>query len=58
MVIAAVFIMLDRTMNSGVLEAKKLDNMMKTPVIHHVSSSMAGVTIIRGFNKEEVFKAR
>ena len=45
-------------MNSGILEAKKLDNIMKSPVIHHISSSMAGVVVIRGFGKEEVFKER
>merc|ERR1719237_661266 len=51
-------IVLDFTMNSGILEAKKLDNIMKSPVIHHISSSMAGVVVIRGFGKEEVFKER
>ena len=45
-------------MNSGILEAKKLDNIMKSPVIHHISSSMAGVVVIRGFGKEEGFKER
>ena len=57
-VIAVLFILLDLTMNSGVLESKKIDNLMKSPVIHHISSSMAGVMIIRGFGKEDVFKAR
>merc|ERR1712106_597043 len=56
--IAIAFIILDLMMNSGVLEAKKLDNLMKSPVIHHISSSMTGVNIIRGFAKEEVFKRR
>jgi len=57
-VIIGAFFLLDLTMNSGVLEAKKLDNLMKSPVIHHISSSMAGVMIIRGFGKEGVFKSR
>ena len=57
-VIFILFLFLDYTMNSGILETKKLDNMMKSPVIHHITSTMAGVTIIRGFGKEEVFKAR
>ena len=57
-VIIGAFLLLDLTMNSGVLEAKKLDNLMKSPVIHHISSSMAGVMIIRGFGKEGVFKSR
>jgi len=57
-VILVAFVLLDFTMNSGILEAKKLDNIMKSPVIHHISSSMAGVGVIRGFGKEEVFKER
>merc|ERR1719180_62136 len=57
-VILVAFVLLDFTMNSGILEAKKLDNVMKSPVIHHISSSMAGVGVIRGFGKEEVFKER
>ena len=56
--IAIGFVLLDLMMNSGVLESKKLDNLLKSPVIHHISSSMAGVNIIRGFAKEDVFKGR
>ena len=56
--IAVSFVVIDLMMNSGVLETKKLDNLMKSPVIHHISSSMAGVNIIRGFAKEDVFKRR
>ena len=58
MVIAGLFVLLDFTMNSGVLESKKLDNIMKSAVIHHISSSMSGVNIIRGYSKEDVFKKR
>ena len=57
-VIAILFVLLDMTMNKGVLESKKLDNLMKSPVIHHISSCMSGVNIIRGFGKEDVFKRR
>ena len=56
--IVAFCILLDVVMNKGVLETKQLDNLMKSPVIHHITSSMAGVNIIRGFKKEEVFKKR
>ena len=56
--VAVSFVMIDLMMNSGVLESKKLDNLMKSPVIHHITSSMAGVNIIRGFAKEEVFEQR
>ena len=58
LVVALLVALLDMTMNGGVRESKKLDNQMKAPVIHHISSSMAGVNIIRGYSMEEVFKAR
>ena len=57
-VIAFLFTTLDLLMNKGVLESKKLDNLMKSPVIHHITSSMSGVNVIRGFKKEDVFKKR
>ena len=56
--IAIGFGFMDQMMTRGVLESKKLDNLMKSPVLHHISSTMAGVTIIRGFEKEDVFKRR
>ena len=56
--IAIGFGFMDQMMTRGVLESKKLDNLMKSPVLHHISSTMAGVTIIRGFGKEDVFKRR
>ena len=45
-------------MNSGVQETKKLDNQLKAPVRHHISSSVSGIVTIRSFRKQEVFKKR
>merc|ERR1719369_228010 len=56
--VAIGFGFMDQMMTRGVLESKKLDNLMKSPVLHHISSTMSGVTIIRGFGKEDVFKRR
>ena len=57
-VILALTVLLDMIMNTGVHQTKKLDNQMKAPVLHHISSSMAGIVTIRGFRKQEVFKRR
>ena len=45
-------------MNRGIYEAKKLDNHMKEPVVHHITSSMTGIATIRGFQKQDVFILR
>ena len=56
--IFGLVILLDTAMNSGVYHCKRLDNQLKAPVLHHISSSMAGLVIIRGFAKQTVFKKR
>jgi len=56
LIIIACVVGLDWTMQSGVKETKRLDNQLKAPVIHHITSSMSGIITIRGFQKEEVFK--
>ena len=43
----AVFVTLDVFMNEGVRQTKKLDNKAKSPVLHHLSSAMAGMSVIR-----------
>ena len=57
-IIIGLVILLDTAMNSGVYHCKKLDNQLKAPVLHHITSSMAGLVIIRGFAKQTVFKKR
>ena len=56
-ILACVFL-LDYTMSNGVRETKRLDNEKKAPVIHHITSSMAGIVTIRGFQREKVFLQR
>ena len=46
-IMLAIFITLDVFMNEGVRQTKKLDNKSKSPVLHHLSSGMAGISIIR-----------
>ena len=57
-IIFGLVLLVDTTMNSGVYQCKKLDNQLKAPVLHQLSSSMAGLVIIRGFGKQTVFKKR
>ena len=57
-IIFGLVLLLDTVMNSGVYQCKKLDNQLKAPVLHHISSSMAGLVSIRGFGKQTVFKKR
>ena len=57
-IIMVIIIGLDITMIGGVKETKRLDNQMKAPVIHHITSSMAGIVTIRGFRKQPVFLDR
>ena len=56
--IFGLVLLLDTAMNSGVYECKKLDNQLKAPVLHHISSSRDGLVIIRSFGKQNVFKKR
>ena len=56
-ILACVFL-LDYTMSNGVRETKRLDNEKKAPVIHHITSSMAGIVTIRGFQREKIFLQR
>nr|AHK05653.1 ATP-binding cassette transporter sub-family C member 5 [Tigriopus japonicus] len=56
--IILVFVLLDVIMNRGILETKKLENITKSPVIHHLSSAMAGISIIRGYQKQSVFQKK
>ncbi len=57
-IIFSLVLLVDTTMNSGVYQCKKLDNQLKAPVLHHLSSSMAGLVVIRGFGRQTVFKKR
>ena len=56
-ILTCVFL-LDYTMSNGVRETKRLDNEKKAPVILHITSSMAGIVTIRGFQREKIFLQR
>ncbi|ODM91895.1 Multidrug resistance-associated protein 5, partial [Orchesella cincta] len=58
LVIFAVMIFLDVWLNYGVRETKRLEVVLKTPVIHHLQSSMGGLSIIRTFSRQDNFKIR
>lgn len=57
-IITAAMIFLDIWLNYGVRETKRLEIILKTPVIHHIQSSMGGLSIIRTFSRQDNFKIR
>ncbi|CAG7725355.1 unnamed protein product [Allacma fusca] len=57
-VIFAVMILLGAWLNIGVRQTKKLDNVLKSPVVGHLQSSMGGLSIIRTYNRQAVFQQR
>ena len=56
--IVGIFIFFDVYMNRGVLEARKLENKSKSPVLTDITSIMPGIPVIRGFERQSVFQAR
>ena len=54
--IVGVFLFFDVYMNRGVLEARKLENKSKSHVLTDITSIMAGIPIIRGFERQSVFQ--
>ena len=56
--IAGVFVFIDVGMSQGVVASRKLENQTKSPVLHHLNSAMAGVAIIRGYQRQDVFQRR
>jgi len=49
---------LDLWLNIGVQETKKLENVFKSPVLHHIQSSMGGLSVIRTYNRQAIFERR
>lgn len=49
---------LDVWLNVGLRETKKLDNLLKSPVLNHISSTMAGLSVIRTFGRQKIFLER
>jgi ABC-type multidrug transport system fused ATPase/permease subunit len=54
--IVGLFIFFDVYMNRGVLEARKLENKSKSPVLTDITSIMPGISVIRGFERQSVFQ--
>ncbi|XP_034256173.1 multidrug resistance-associated protein 5-like [Thrips palmi] len=55
---AALFAFLDIWLNKGLKETKRLDNLRKSPVLNHITSTMAGLSVIRTFGRQRVFLER
>ncbi|KAG8233856.1 hypothetical protein J437_LFUL006879 [Ladona fulva] len=53
-----LFGFLDIWLNKGLKEAKKIDNFLKSPVLNHIASSMAGLAVIRTYGRQRVFLER
>jgi hypothetical protein len=49
---------LDVWLNVGLRETKKLDNLLKSPVLNHISSTLAGLSVIRTFGRQNIFLER
>ncbi|XP_064086924.1 ATP-binding cassette sub-family C member 5-like isoform X2 [Macrobrachium nipponense] len=56
--IAILFAGIDIFLNVGVRELKRLDNVLKSPVTQHISSSVSGISVIRTFDRESLFLSR
>ncbi|XP_046390511.1 ATP-binding cassette sub-family C member 5-like [Ischnura elegans] len=55
---SGLFAFLDIWLNKGLKEAKKIDNFLKSPVLNHIASSMAGLSVIRAYGRHRVFLER
>ncbi|XP_077533575.1 ATP-binding cassette sub-family C member 5-like [Haemaphysalis longicornis] len=53
-----IYLLLDRWLNVGVREVKKLDNIARSSVIVHLSTTLQGVPVIRGFGCHKWFTTK
>ncbi len=58
LLVLAAFLGMDYFMNRGVVWTRKLDNITKSPVLHHLSSAAAGVAVIRCYGRQAVVQRR
>ena len=56
--IAVFFVMVDIFLSAGVRELKRLDNTLKSPVLQHITATISGLTVIRTFDRENLFLKR
>jgi len=40
------------------VETRKLENVTKSPVLHHLSSTSSGIAVIRAYGRQETFQRR
>ncbi|KAG0411815.1 hypothetical protein HPB47_011071, partial [Ixodes persulcatus] len=52
---AALYLLLDRWLNVGVREVKKLDNVARSSVVVHLSTTLQGISVIRVFDCHKWF---
>ncbi|KAK3927988.1 Multidrug resistance-associated protein 5 [Frankliniella fusca] len=57
-VAAILFAFLDVWLNKGLKETKRLDNLRKSPVLNHITSTMSGLSVIRSFGRQRIFLER
>ncbi|CAG0893469.1 unnamed protein product [Cyprideis torosa] len=57
-VILGLFIFLDHWLNAGVREMKRLDNILTSFVIHHLSSTVSGLAVIHSYHRELAFERK
>ncbi|XP_067124016.1 ATP-binding cassette sub-family C member 5-like isoform X2 [Centruroides vittatus] len=54
----SLFVLLDWWLNTGVQEFKRLDNILRSTVIVHLTTTLQGLSIIRSYNCESWFIER
>ena len=57
-VILTIFAICDVCMNRGIIETRKLENKSKSHVLSDITSVVAGIPVIRGFERQSVFQDR
>ncbi|XP_029847824.3 multidrug resistance-associated protein 5 isoform X2 [Ixodes scapularis] len=55
---AALYLLLDRWLNVGVREVKKLDNVARSSVVVHLSTTLQGISVIRVFDCHKWFTTK
>ena len=53
-----LYFLLGRGLISGIRATKQIENVMRSPVVHHISSTVSGLPVIRVFQREHLFAQR
>ena len=54
-VVLVLFFFMDKCLNSGGGDAKRLENVRKSLVLQHLDATIDGLTVLRSYNKENYF---